>query len=166
MLLKVDEIRSRMLLRGATRVTEYAYFKIAVCVLREFTLLYQDGVEAIISKSTGILSLTLLTLLLLTTSRPLTLPSLLLSPPLLLFPSSSTALLLASLTTRALPSLLFTLSLALYLPYTHPRNAFTPLDITDDAYFHGYARNLTWLVTAWIYLQTLQQLAPLALLAG
>jgi hypothetical protein len=38
MLLKVDEIWSRMLLRGAIRVTEYAYFKIAVCVLREFTL--------------------------------------------------------------------------------------------------------------------------------
>ena len=35
---KVSEIWSEMLTRGAIRITEYAYFKIAVCVLMEFTL--------------------------------------------------------------------------------------------------------------------------------
>ena len=36
----VGEIWSEMLTRGAIRITEYAYFKIALCVLMEFTLPY------------------------------------------------------------------------------------------------------------------------------
>lgn len=36
----VGEVWLEMLTRGAIRITEYAYFKIATCVLMEFTQLY------------------------------------------------------------------------------------------------------------------------------
>jgi hypothetical protein len=36
----VSEIWSEMLTRGAIRITEYAYFKISLCVLMDFKLPY------------------------------------------------------------------------------------------------------------------------------